>query len=26
VLIMTPLLHRAANMAAYKLGLKDVPW
>ena len=26
VLIMTPLLHRAANMVAYRLGLKDVPW
>jgi CDP-2,3-bis-(O-geranylgeranyl)-sn-glycerol synthase len=26
VLIMTPLLHRAANILAYKLGLKDVPW
>lgn len=26
VLVMTPLLHRAANIAAYKLGLKDVPW
>jgi len=26
VLIMTPLLHRGANLAAYKLGLKDVPW
>ncbi len=24
--ILTPLLHRFANIVAYKLGLKDVPW
>lgn len=26
VIIITPLLHIATNILAYKLGLKDVPW
>lgn len=26
VFIITPLIHRAVNIAAYKLGYKDVPW
>ena len=24
--IVVPLLHRATNYAAYRLGLKNVPW
>ncbi len=24
--VITPILHRATNVIAYKLGLKDVPW
>jgi len=26
ILVLTPLLHRAANLVGYSLGLKDVPW
>ncbi len=26
VFILTPLIHRAVNIAAYRLGYKDVPW
>ncbi len=26
VFVITPLLHRGVNIAAYKLGYKDVPW
>ncbi len=26
VFVVTPLLHRSVNIAAYKLGYKDVPW
>ncbi len=26
LLIITPILHRGANMIAYKMGKKDVPW
>ncbi len=26
VFVLTPLIHRGVNIAAYKLGYKDVPW
>ncbi len=26
VLVLTPILHRAVNIAGYKMGKKDVPW
>ncbi len=26
LMVITPMVHRAANILAYKLGMKDVPW
>jgi len=26
ILVLTPLVHRAVNIAAYKMGKKPVPW
>jgi len=26
ILVLTPVLHRAANLLGHSLGVKDVPW